>query len=481
MGRAGAGASGGVSLSVSGGGRSIAGGSSTASGGSSSGVPAGSRCSQASDCQSGTCTGGLCMPTVKLPNTTCNTGPDCASGVCNSGTCVVPAGASGAVDKTDCMAGSLGCSCQPMNKCKPGLACTGGMCCNSKTGSCDPGSAQMGAGGTGSGATATACEPGVVGPVITDCGYPFSSSNPLTDILFNESEVLAAIVPSGGYPFASIQLFYNDEHAMTLGVRETVIGGASTPFPVSTLTNSPDIADRPQTGTNLLIGQLAGVDPVGRPLWPALFITDITNDVNSVAGDWQWGGTPVNPTYVAGTWKGAVRTVDANGASIAPDADPAKNNQNYGNGHTAPADALSKAEAYGTEVRWDIRLGVGRNYRFQVMVHDGDQNKIGGDAGEACVTFCAGNTCPAGVLACTSSEACEAGAICTGGCCIPPPPDGGGGSGGSGGTCPPDWKTYVISEGSSICTPPPTNGGCPVGYVLTIENGQQYCTPQVVR
>ena len=40
--------------------------------------------------------------------------------------------------------------------------------------------------------------------------------------------MLAAIVPSGGYPFASIQLFYNDEHAMTLGVHEAIINGAAT-------------------------------------------------------------------------------------------------------------------------------------------------------------------------------------------------------------------------------------------------------------
>src|SRR5678815_2237849 len=117
-----------------------------------------------------------------------------------------------------CMAGSLGCSCQPKdNKCKPGLTCTGGVCCNAKTGSCDSGSMQVDAGTGGGGNPATACQPGVVGTIITECGYPFASSNPLTDILFNESTVLAAIVPSGGYPLARIQLFYNDEHAMTLG------------------------------------------------------------------------------------------------------------------------------------------------------------------------------------------------------------------------------------------------------------------------
>ena len=237
----------------------------------------------------------------------------------------------------------------------------------------------------------------------------------------------------------------------------------------------------PATGSNLIIGQLAGVDPVGRPMWPALFITDITNDPRAVAGDWQWGGAPVNPTYVAGTWKGAVRTVDASGATIAPDADPAKNDQNYGNGHTAPDGAITKAEGFGTEVRWDMRLEVGHNYRFQVMVHDGDENKVGGDAGEACVTFCAGSACPADVPACVTDDDCTDGNVCADGCCVPPPPDGSGGTGGSDtGTCPPDWKVYV-ANGVSTCTPPPTNGGCPFGYVITIRDNEQYCTQVQVR
>jgi len=379
----------------------------------------------------------------------------------------------------DCMPGSLGCMCQPMNKCKAGLTCTDGMCCNSKTGSCSTGSMPMGTGGSNSG-PASACKPGVVGPVITECGYPFASANPLTEILFNESTVLGAIVPSGGYPLASIQLFYNDEHAMTLGVHEVVIDGVSKTFPLSPLSMSPDTVDAPDTGTNLIIGELAGVDPVGRPMWPALFITDITHDTNAVAGDWQWGGAPVNPTYVAGTWKGAVRTVDANGASITPDADPAKNNQDYGNGHSPPAGAIAKAEAFGTEVRWDIRLEPGHNYRFQVMVHDGDQNKVGGDAGEACVTFCAGDSCPNEVSACTTDDDCRDGDQCSAGCCLPPPPDTG--EGGAPSTdCPPDWKIYVDGNGVSTCTPPPTTGTCPLGYVITIKDGEQYCTPERVR
>jgi hypothetical protein len=214
-------------------------------------------------------------------------------------------------------------------------------------------------------------------------------------------------------------------------------------------------------------------------MWPALFITDITNDTNNVSGDWQWGGAPVNPSYVAGTWKGAVRTVDATGATITPDMDPAANNQNYGNGHMAPAGTLTHAEAFGAEVRWDIRLEAGHNYRFQVMVHDGDQNKIGGDSGEACVTFCAGNMCPEGLSSCTTNANCTNGDVCTGGCCIPPPTTPPPGS--DGGTCPATWKIYTeTGVGVSICTPPPMNGQCPDGFVITIKNGQQYCTPVVI-
>ena len=47
-------------------------------------------------------------------------------------------------------------------------------------------------------------------------------------------------------------------------------------------------------------------------------------------------------------------------------------------------------EGYGAEIRWSLadlqRAGVllpGHNYRFYVMVHDGDQNKTGGDAGDS--------------------------------------------------------------------------------------------------
>src|SRR6266478_2483476 len=69
-------------------------------------------------------------------------------------------------------------------------------------------------------------------PTFTPCGalssctppYPFTSGNPRTSIAFNESEVMRAFrvstTPDGCTP-VQLQMFYNDEHAMTLGVRQT--------------------------------------------------------------------------------------------------------------------------------------------------------------------------------------------------------------------------------------------------------------------
>jgi len=78
----------------------------------------------------------------------------------------------------------------------PGMPGSGGM------------TGPMGAGGTTGtsvgGSTAVGgssgvftCTAGVQQIVLTDCGYPYVSSNPLTSTVFNESEVLRAIQPSG--------------------------------------------------------------------------------------------------------------------------------------------------------------------------------------------------------------------------------------------------------------------------------------------
>jgi hypothetical protein len=179
-------------------------------------------------------------------------------------------------------------------------------------------------------------------------------------------------------------------------------------------------------------------------MWPVLFLTDVTANPSDTSGDWQKGGVPHTPTAVFGTWKAAVRSVDKtvtpNKITITPDADPTKNDWNLGAGAEPVPSGLAN-EGYGAEVRWDVPLASGHSYRIQVMVHDGDQNKGGGDSGEACVIYCAGGggdeggggqggagggppppLCPTGSSACgpggIDPSACPTGTACANGCCL---------------------------------------------------------------
>src|SRR5579862_9110218 len=52
-------------------------------------------------------------------------------------------------------------------------------------------------GTTGAAGAGTTCTSGVQQTIIVDCGYPYTSSNALTSVAFNESDVLRAIEPSG--------------------------------------------------------------------------------------------------------------------------------------------------------------------------------------------------------------------------------------------------------------------------------------------
>jgi hypothetical protein len=295
------------------------------------------------------------------------------------------------------------------------------------------------AGGAGSGvggASSATCAPGVVGAIVTGCGYPYTSDVALTSVAFNESEVLRAIRPSIDAAGGIVSLLYNDEHALTMGVRQVVVktaaGSTSTDYSVSPLTSNPGSVLNPLTGTNALVGDNSGLDPSLRPLWPVLYVTDVTKNPDSRAGDWQMGGRPINPNAVYGTWKSAVRTVDETTSpatvSVTPDADPAKNDWNLG--ITDPVPSGIKDEGWSAEVKWAVTFQPGHSYRLQVIVHDGDQNKAGGDCGEACIVFCAGGSttpppgCPDSTRACGEGmaegggyAACDEGESCLNGCC----------------------------------------------------------------
>ncbi len=88
------------------------------------------------------------------------------------------------------------------------------------------------------------CTPGVEELVITDCGYPATTSNPLTGTMLNENDVFRAIRPAGSWPNSVVQMFYNDEHAMTCGVRQVAVkssaGTTTTDYPVTPLATNPE-------------------------------------------------------------------------------------------------------------------------------------------------------------------------------------------------------------------------------------------------
>jgi len=320
---------------------------------------------------------------------------------------VSPGAASGA--PTTCIVGAQGCLCDSRGACAPGLTCTPqpspvpDLCCNGSD--CTSTSGTVGA--TCSATTgAPSCTPGITIPPATggndSCGYPAAS--------FVESTTLVAInALGGGSSPAIIQVFYNDEHALTLGC-------ATASYPVSPLSTDPAAVYYPQTGDP------ACVDTVGRPLRPVVFITDLSVDPSCTAGDMQKGGPAYDPVAIFGSWKSA--TEDSNHVGTPATADPAANNWNLTTqADPVPAGAMAANEKYSTELRFEVGLISGHSYRIQVIAHDGDQNK-GGDSGEACATFCAGTgmLCDPGVTECVETpdgSTCPANTTCVQGCCAP--------------------------------------------------------------
>ena len=208
---------------------------------------------------------------------------------------------------------------------------------------------------------------------------------------FPENGTLKAIRPFGvAVNPTSVNLFYGDEHALTLGASK--VGNTTClvePTPVKT----------PACVSNPAIGCTNGTDPAGRPIYPALFITDISTDLTSRAGDWQCGGTPRQPTGVCGVWKpfiaGAkINDPAANGFTLGVGADPYPPLPDATCTCATSHHCSCAAEKYGAEVKWALAglldnngnpLQSGHTYRIVVMVHDGDQNQSGGDVGEQCV------------------------------------------------------------------------------------------------
>lgn len=203
-------------------------------------------------------------------------------------------------------------------------------------------------------------------PPTFDCENGSITGHPEPFILFAMSPDPGKIVGPG----ESIKLWYNDEWPLTLGS-----GSVSD--------NNADHIVNPN------VGDEAARDANKFPYFPALFLSDITDDPSNKSGDAQRGGTPHKPDEIWGAWKplGSSASVPPPNNVILPGgADPFPANSNIKfKGDTGRY--RSRETLYGAEIIWkvnNLKLVPGRTYRAQFVIHDGD---FEGDIGEGCTTI----------------------------------------------------------------------------------------------
>jgi hypothetical protein len=231
---------------------------------------------------------------------------------------------------------------------------------------------------------------------------------------FNEIGILEGLStssgPSGNLSDGTVNVFYSDEHALTIGVSGVTWNAfyddpatVTKPPVVKRIDDAGAAGVPPHSGTPHEAGPVVldspadalPADPGGRAVAPALYISDVTGiDTSSATyhgpNDWQAVSATTGarlPDYVGGTWKN-----NAAANPLGSDGKEAKNGNRLGPNSETFVDNISTSqglEGYGAELRWNVSnlrsggqaLKPGHTYRVQMMLHDGDHNA---DTGEAC-------------------------------------------------------------------------------------------------
>ncbi len=193
----------------------------------------------------------------------------------------------------------------------------------------------------------------------------------------DEPNILYAFSPSCNETVSTanglIKVWYTDEHALTMGKNPGV-----SPWTNTRTIAYPNVGDKTARDSN------------GFPYYPSLFLTDITEDPTSTAGDAQNGGTGIAPSLVYGSWKALgesnPRDSNINFNTLPAAADPlASVPIQYINTNTG---SRGTEKGFQAEIIWKVSdlpaLIPGRSYRAQFVIHDGDRE---GDIGLGCTTI----------------------------------------------------------------------------------------------
>lgn len=200
-----------------------------------------------------------------------------------------------------------------------------------------------------------------------DCGYGKSDA-------FKEDNVALAIEVIGSGSTAQIAAFGQDEASILLGKMGPTAG--------STGVIGNGSLSNPSLGS-------PAANSYGRAYSPTIFVTDVTTNPTSTAGDWQ--NDPTNGSNhldsISGSWSTFTGTTGNDQVTR-----PTNHNKNNpGTVDPLPGGAQPN-EDFVTEAKWNASgltdnngktLQAGHLYRFQVILHDGDHGYTG-DVGELC-------------------------------------------------------------------------------------------------
>lgn len=205
-------------------------------------------------------------------------------------------------------------------------------------------------------------------PTLVDCGAQITGTQ--------ETEMLWAYSlessPASANQLA-LKAFYTNKYALLLG------SGT-----ISSMQQHP--ADHISSPN---IGNTAAKDIDNFPLFPAVFLTDITNNPADTSGDAQTGGLANKPNDIYGTWKAADAQdpTPSNGQppNLGTGADPWPPANGPGSN---PHDPDFKSEIIwklsNIKAKNNVSLIQGNKYRAQLVLHDGGNPR---DIGLACFNF----------------------------------------------------------------------------------------------